>query len=196
MAVAYATLEELKAECLKCSRCDLRSGCRQVVFGEGNPEARLMLVGEAPGAQEDIEGRPFVGAAGQLLDRILAAAGFSREEVFIGNVIKCRPPGNRFPNAEEVAKCRPYLDAQIQLIKPRIILCLGNLALKTLINPYAQITKDRGKWVERNGIKMMATFHPAALLRDASKKKPVWEDFQKVRDQYRVEVAEQLSLFG
>lgn len=196
MAVAYATLDDLRAECLTCSRCNLRSGCRQVVFGEGNPQARLMLVGEAPGAQEDIEGRPFVGAAGQLLDRILAAAGLSRKEVFIGNVIKCRPPGNRFPNAEEVAQCRPYLEAQIQLIRPRLILCMGNLALKTLINPYGQITKDRGKWVDKGEVKLMATFHPAALLRDPSKKKLVWEDFQKVRDAYRAGMAEQLSLFG
>lgn len=180
----YPSLGELEGLCRQCSQCNLRQGCKQVVFGEGNPEAELLFIGEAPGAQEDELGRPFVGAAGQLLEKILAAVGFKREEVYITNVVKCRPPGNRLPVAEEIAACRPHLEAQIELINPLIIVCLGALAAQTLIKPSLKITQVRGQWVEKNGIRIMPTYHPAALLRDESKKKPLWEDFKEVKKVY------------
>lgn len=178
-------LEELRAAMKDCRLCGLREGCRGVVFGEGNPEADLMFVGEGPGSQEDEQGKPFVGAAGQLLDRILTAAGITREEVFIANVVKCRPPGNRIPTPEERQACLPNLRAQFRIIRPRIIVCLGATATQTLIHPEARITKTRGAWIERASVKIMPTYHPAALLRDPSKKKPCWEDFQMIRDAYR-----------
>lgn len=152
------------------------------MFGEGNPHARLMFVGEGPGQQEDIQGRPFVGAAGQLLDRILASVGISRDEVYIANVVKCRPPGNRLPTAEEAASCLPHLLEQIRAIKPKIIVCLGALATQTLIDKNARITRVRGTWFKKDGILYMPTFHPAALLRDETKKRPVWDDMKKVRE--------------
>lgn len=175
-------LGTLERECKTCRRCDLRAGCTQVVFGEGNPHARLMFVGEGPGQQEDIQGRPFVGAAGQLLDKILAAVGIKREEVYIANVVKCRPPGNRLPTSEEAEACLPHLTAQIRAIRPKIIVCLGALATQTLIDKGARITKARGNWFHKDGIMYMPTFHPAALLRDETKKRPVWEDMKKVKE--------------
>jgi DNA polymerase len=177
-------LEELKKICLDCNLCQLRSGCNRVVFGDGSNQARLMLIGEAPGADEDREGIPFVGRAGQLLDRILAAAGINRDKIFITNVVKCRPPGNRLPLQPEVEACLPCLKQQIELINPEIILCLGALATKTLINKNAAITRDRGKWHNIDGRKVIATFHPAALLRDPSRKRDVWEDFKQVMQHY------------
>ena len=140
-----------------------------------------MLVGEAPGADEDRQGLPFVGRAGQLLNRILEAIGMSREEVYITNVIKCRPPGNRLPEAGEVKECFPYLEKQIEIIDPEIVVCLGSLSTRTLIRKDAKITRMRGQWVKQGERWYMPTFHPAALLRDVNKKKPVWEDFQKIR---------------
>ncbi|HHY93197.1 MAG TPA: uracil-DNA glycosylase [Firmicutes bacterium] len=181
------TLEELGELVSACRRCRLRAGCTRVVFGEGNPHAELMLVGEGPGQAEDEQGRPFVGAAGQLLNNILAAAGIERSEVFIGNVVKCRPPGNRLPLPDEVKACRPYLEAQLRLIHPRIVVCLGALAAQTLIDPAIRITRDRGRWVQKDGLWIMPTFHPAALLRDPGKKRPVWQDFQAVRERYRAQ---------
>ncbi|MDD3653552.1 MAG: uracil-DNA glycosylase [Desulfotomaculaceae bacterium] len=180
------TLAELHSLARDCRRCGLRSGCSGVVFGEGNPEARLMLIGEGPGGDEDRQGRPFVGKAGQLLDKILAAVNMERfTHVYIANVVKCRPPGNRAPQTDEAAACLPWLYRQIELVSPRIIVLLGSTALQNLIEPGARITVMRGKWlVSKSGIKIMPTFHPAALLRDTSKKRPVWEDFQKVRDEY------------
>ncbi|MCL6559118.1 MAG: uracil-DNA glycosylase [Firmicutes bacterium] len=181
------SLEELKEKALACHRCGLRAGCSGVVFGEGNPEARLMLIGEGPGADEDRLGRPFVGKAGQLLDKILEAIGMERfTHTYIANVVKCRPPGNRVPHPEEAGQCLPWLYRQIELVSPGIIVLLGSTALQNLIDPEARITKARGQWlVSKSGIKIMPTYHPAALLRDTSKKRPVWEDFQKVRDEYR-----------
>ena len=179
-------VEQLKDLTVGCARCELRAGCSGVVFGEGNPNARLMLIGEGPGADEDRLGRPFVGKAGQLLDKILEAIGLERfTHVYIANVVKCRPPGNRAPRPEEAEQCRPWLYRQIELVSPGIIVLLGSTALKNLIDPEARITKMRGQWlVSKSGIKIMPTYHPAALLRDTSKKRPVWEDFQKVRDAY------------
>jgi uracil-DNA glycosylase len=177
-------LQELEKTCLECQKCDLRKGCRQVVFGGGDPQARLMLVGEAPGADEDRLGTPFVGRAGQLLDRILNAAEIDRADVYITNIAKCRPPGNRLPLQPEVDACLPYLFEQLELINPDIVVCLGALATRTLIDKKASITRMRGTWHEKDKRRYMATFHPAALLRDPSKKKQVWEDFKELTRYY------------
>ncbi len=173
---AIEDLDELARIAAGCRRCGLRDGCTQVVFGEGDPQAALMLVGEGPGQTEDELGRPFVGKAGQLLDRILAAAGFRREEVYITNVVKCRPPGNRVPTDAEMMTCLPYLHAQIRIIRPAILVCLGSTAVRAVVSPSLRISQARGRWHERWGVRIMATYHPAALLRDPSKKRPVWED--------------------
>lgn len=183
----YAELESLdilRDRCLKCRECSLADARTNVVFGEGNPRARIMLVGEGPGKTEDETGRPFVGLAGQLLDKILASVGFQREEVFIANVVKCRPPGNRLPTPEESLACRPFLDAQIRLINPLIIVCLGALSTQALIEPKGRITALRGQWFKKENFWLIPTFHPAALLRDSSKKRPVWEDFKEIRRRY------------
>lgn len=169
----------------QCQKCRLRSTCQQVVFGAGNLQSKIMLVGEGPGKDEDIQGRPFVGRAGQLLDKILQAAEIPRQEVFISNVVKCRPPGNRLPNPDEVKMCRNWLEAQIRIIRPQIIVCLGAMASQVIIDPKATISKIRGNWFSRQGIKIIATFHPAALLRNESYKKPAWEDFKLIRDEYK-----------
>lgn len=182
---AIERLEDLQALARDCEACRLRSTCQQVVFGEGNPQSRIMFIGEGPGQDEDIQGRPFVGKAGQLLNKILEAAEFSRPEVYIANVVKCRPPGNRLPNPDEVKVCRNFLEAQIRLINPGIIVCLGAAASKAVIDPKAQISVIRGKWFMRQGIKIMATYHPAALLRTESYKRPTWEDFKQIRDEYK-----------
>ena len=178
-------LRELKEKTASCRRCKLREGCSQVVFGEGDPDALLMLIGEGPGRDEDKLGRPFVGRAGKLLDKILEAAGFQREETYIANVVKCRPPQNRTPLPEEIQACYSHLQEQINIIRPKIIVCLGAMSAKTLVDPRAQITKIRGKWVEWQGIRIMPTFHPAALLRDPQKKTLVWQDFQQVEREYK-----------
>jgi uracil-DNA glycosylase len=177
-------LDRLKKICLNCSLCVLRSGCRQVVFGDGDSHARLMLIGEGPGADEDRLGIPFVGRAGQLLDRILEAAKIKRDEVYITNVVKCRPPANRLPLQTEVDACLPHLKKQIALIDPQIIICLGALATRSLIDKNISITRSRGQWHEIEGRRLIATFHPAALLRDPGKKKDVWQDFQEVMKCY------------
>ncbi len=184
---AYLELEslsDLEQRTKSCQQCRLREGCRQVVFGEGKIDARLMLVGEGPGMDEDLQGRPFVGKAGQMLDKILQAAELPRQEVYIGNVVKCRPPGNRLPHPDEVRFCRNYLEAQIRIIKPRIVVCMGSLATRVVIDPQASITMTRGKWFNRQGIYITAVFHPAALLRNPSYKRPTWEDFKQIRDEY------------
>jgi DNA polymerase len=182
--LAWTSLEELGRAVRACTACQLRAGCTQVVFGEGNPRAAVMFVGEGPGETEDQLGRPFVGRAGQLLDRILTASGFDREEVYITNTVKCRPPGNRQPDPSEAQTCLPWLRAQMRLIRPKLVVCLGAAATGTLLDPKLRITAARGKWHDRNGMRYMPTFHPAALLRDPSKKRPVWEDMKKVRAEY------------
>ena len=179
-AETVASLEEWCRLCLTCSRCSLRKGASGVVFGEGNPRAHILFVGEGPGGEEDKLGRPFVGAAGQLLDRILAAAALAREDVYIANVVKCRPPGNRQPKQDEIATCLPLLQRQINLIDPAIIVCMGAVASRTLIRSDFSITRERGHWHELEDRMLMPTFHPAALLRDPRKKKAVWEDMQQV----------------
>ena len=179
MLVSWPTLTE---EITRCQKCRLCAGRTYPVPGEGNPHARLMFIGEGPGRDEDQTGRPFVGRAGQLLDKMIGAIGLSREEVFIANVVKCRPPQNRATEADEVAACMPYLRAQVGLIRPQVIVLLGSSALGAILGPDHRITRERGAWIERKGVWFMPTFHPAALLRDESKKRPVWEDLKKVRD--------------
>ena len=179
MITSWATLTQDVAACEKCRLCQTRTN---VVLGEGDPHAPLMFIGEGPGRDEDQTGRPFVGRAGQLLDKMIGAIGLSREEVFIANVVKCRPPQNRAPEADEVAACMPYLRAQVGLIRPQVIVLLGSSALGAILGPEHRITRERGAWIERKGVFFMPTFHPAALLRDESKKRPVWEDLKKVRD--------------
>ncbi len=165
-----------------CTRCGLCEGRTQVVNTFGNLKARLMFVGEAPGADEDAQGRPFVGRAGQLLTKIIEAIGMKREDVLIGNVNRCRPPGNRQPTLEEAAICRPFLFREIAAVKPDVIVVMGNTALRNLLEVREGITRVRGKFQDFRGIKVMPTFHPAYLLRDPSKKRETWEDLKKVRD--------------
>lgn len=179
MLVSWPSLTEEITNCQKCRLCAART---HAVPGEGNPHARLMFIGEGPGRDEDLTGRPFVGRAGQLLDKMIAAIGLSREEVYIANVVKCRPPQNRAPEMDEVAACMPYLRAQVGLIRPQVIVLLGSSALGAILGAEHRITRERGAWIERKGVFFMPTFHPAALLRDESKKRPVWEDLKKVRD--------------
>lgn len=163
-----------------CELCDLCKTRTNTVIGRGDPKSPIMLVGEGPGADEDIQGLPFVGRAGQLLDKILAAVNIDPESVYIANVVKCRPPNNRTPLDSEAIACLPYLRAQYALVAPKIIICLGATAAKHLINPEIRITRERGQWIEKKGVWMLATYHPAALLRDETKKRPVWEDFKSL----------------
>ena len=175
----------LLSDISQCHGCRLAEARTHAVPGEGDPEAALMLIGEGPGEQEDLTGRPFVGPAGQLLDRILAAAGLSREQVYICNVVKCRPPHNRIPEADECQACMPYLRQQVALVRPKVILLLGATAAKAVLGPDIRITRDRGVWHLSRGVWILPTFHPSALLRDATKKRPVWEDMQAVREKMR-----------
>ena len=153
-----------------------------LVFGEGPKNPKLMLIGEAPGEQENETGRPFVGAAGHLLDRMLAAIGLRREQVYICNIVKCRPPQNRVPEADERAACMDYLRQQVALVRPKVIVCLGSTPTRALLGEQMRITRDRGVWQLKKGVWFMPTYHPAALLRDADKKRPAWADFQAIRD--------------
>src|SRR5829696_1713304 len=176
------TFEQIHAEIGACTRCSLHTDRTHVVHTEGNRKARLMFVGEAPGADEDVQARPFVGRAGQLLTKIIEAIGMKREEVLIGNVNRCRPPGNRAPTTEEAATCKPYLEREIAIVQPAVIVVLGNTAMKNLLDTREGITRLRGTFQDYKGIKVMPTFHPAYLLRDPSKKRETWEDLKKVRD--------------
>lgn len=179
-------LDALRPGVLACRACSLRGGARQVVFGEGHPEARVVFVGEGPGAQEDAAGRPFVGAAGQLLDKMLAAMNFSRtRDVYILNVVKCRPPGNRTPEKAELEQCLPHLVRQLEILDPAIVVLLGSTALRALIQDDARITRMRGVWVSKGGRWWMPTYHPAALLRNPELKRSVWSDLKQVLDKYR-----------
>jgi uracil-DNA glycosylase len=176
------TFEDIHQEIGDCTRCPLHLRRTNVVHTEGNRKARLMFVGEAPGADEDMQSRPFVGRAGQLLTKIIEAIGLKREEVLIGNVNRCRPPGNRPPTFEEASMCKPFLEREIAIVQPEVIVTLGNTALQNLLGATQGITKLRGKFQDYKGIKVMPTYHPAYLLRDPSKKREVWEDLKKVRD--------------
>jgi DNA polymerase len=176
------SMEDIWRDIGDCTRCGLCEGRTQVVNTFGNHKARLMFVGEAPGADEDAQGRPFVGRAGQLLTKIIEAIGLKREEVLIGNVNRCRPPGNRQPTLEEAAICRPFLFREIAAVNPDVIVVMGNTALQNLLEIRGGITRVRGTFRDFRGIKVMPTFHPAYLLRDPSKKRETWEDLKKVRD--------------
>ncbi|MDT3697758.1 MAG: uracil-DNA glycosylase [Ignavibacterium sp.] len=178
------SLEQLNNMICNCTKCDLHKGRTNFVFGSGNPNAKVMVIGEGPGAEEDKQGLPFVGRAGQLLTDILKAIKFSREEVYIGNIVKCRPPNNRAPLPDEMDACIPYLNKQIELIKPKLILCLGLTAAKGLLRKKESLTALRGQIFDYNGIKVMVTFHPAALLRNPNWKKDCWADVQKFRKLY------------
>ena len=177
MQVSWQTLQEQVSQCISCPLCAHRT---HTVFGEGNPHASLLFVGEGPGADEDRMGRPFVGRAGQLLDRMIQAMGLQREDVYIANVVKCRPPGNRTPLPEETQACLPYLRGQFALIRPKVIVCLGATAARAIISEDIRITRDRGNWVNKKGVWIMPTYHPAALLRDPTKKRETWQDLQEV----------------
>jgi uracil-DNA glycosylase family 4 len=179
---APETFEHIHAEIGDCTRCPLHLERTHVVHTEGNRKGRLMFVGEAPGADEDLQARPFVGRAGQLLTKIIEAIGLKREEVLIGNVNRCRPPGNRAPTTEEASTCKPFLLREIAVVQPEVIVVLGNTAMKNLLDTREGITRLRGRFQDYNGIKVMPTFHPAYLLRDPSKKRETWEDLKKVRD--------------
>ena len=173
--------EQLEGACAACRRCGLCETRRNVVIGDGARESRILLIGEGPGEQEDLQGRAFVGPAGQLLDRMLACIGLDRGQVYIANVVKCRPPRNRDPLPEEQAACLPYLRAQVRLIRPQVIVCLGRIAAQAVIRPDFRITREHGQWVERKGYWLTATYHPSALLRDPSKKRDAYEDLKKLR---------------
>jgi uracil-DNA glycosylase family 4 len=179
---SVAGLDDIRAEIGNCTRCTLCEERTNIVHSEGNPHARLMFVGEAPGADEDAKSRPFVGRAGQLLTKIIEAIGMTREEVFIGNVNRCRPPMNRPPTITEAETCRPFLLREIAVVKPEVVVVMGNTAMRNLLDTKVGITKLRGIFQDLNGIKVMPTYHPAYLLRDPSKKRETWDDMKKVRD--------------
>ena len=174
------TLEQLQRKVINCRECSLYKTRKNPVFGEGNPKAKLVFIGEAPGREEDIQGKPFVGRAGELLTNIIKAMGLRRRDVYICNVLKCRPPQNRNPLPSEIIACQDYLRTQLELINPRIICCMGKFACQTLLGQELPITRLRGNFQNFHGIKMMPTFHPAYLLRNPSAKAPVWEDMQKI----------------
>lgn len=182
LGVPGETFEDIREDIGECVRCPLHQGRTKIVHTEGQPTARLMFVGEAPGADEDASGRPFVGRAGQLLNKIIEAIGLKREDVLIGNVNRCRPPGNRQPTTEEAKTCKPFLLREINIARPAVIVVLGNTAMKNLLDTKEGITRLRGQFQDYKGIKVMPTFHPAYLLRDPSKKREVWDDLKKVRD--------------
>lgn len=174
--------EELERLCQQCRRCSLYKSRKNLVFGTGNKNADLMFIGEGPGREEDETGIPFVGRSGRLLNKILEAVEIKREDVYIANIVKCRPPGNRNPLEEEKEACLPFLRYQVALVRPRIIVCLGSVAARSIIDKDYRITKDHGKWIERKGYYLTATYHPSALLRVPARKKEAWEDFKKIKE--------------
>lgn len=183
--MAEKSWEILYGACNSCRKCRLWELRNNVVVGTGNQQADILFVGEGPGRQEDLQGVPFVGPAGQLLDKMLAAIDLNREQVYIANIVKCRPPGNRDPELSEQQACMNYLRYQLALIQPKIIVCLGRIAAQAIIDSDFKITRQRGEWYYRKGYWITATFHPSALLRDVSKKRPAWTDFQAIRDKLK-----------
>ena len=179
MRVSWA---ELYSEIEGCRKCRLCEGRSNVVPGEGNPKARLMFIGEGPGQEEDRQGRPFVGRSGELLTRMIHAIGLERAEVYICNIVKCRPPQNRNPEPDEAAACLGYLRAQFALVRPQVVVLLGRVACQYTLKDQVFISRDHGRWFPQKGVWFMPTFHPSALLRDPAKKRDAWEDFQKIRD--------------
>jgi uracil-DNA glycosylase len=174
------TFLQIVADIGDCTRCKLHKGRNKIVFGDGNPKAELVFIGEGPGADEDMQGLPFVGRAGKLLTQMIEAMGLQRKDVYICNVVKCRPPQNRAPEPDEVETCSPYLVRQIDVINPKVLVCLGAVAAKTLLETTRGITQFRGQWLEWRGRKLMPTYHPAYLLRNPAAKSEVWKDLQKV----------------
>lgn len=181
------TLDEIRADLGDCRRCKLWSSRKNIVFGAGNKGARLVFVGEGPGVEEDQQGAPFVGAAGRLLTKIIAAIKLTRGQVYICNIIKCRPPGNRNPAPDEIEACFPFLERQLAAIRPDVICALGSFAARSLLNTTASISKLRGRFHDYRGIKVLPTYHPAYLLRNPEKKRAVWEDMKKLMQEYRYE---------
>lgn len=180
------TWEELQAQCLQCERCELCRTRTNVVFGVGATDAEVMFIGEGPGENEDLQGEPFVGRGGQLLDKYLDAIGLDRNKnIYIGNMVKCRPPKNRDPKPEEQEACIGWLRSQVRLLRPKIIVCLGRIAAQRLIDPNFKVTKQHGQFLDKNGTLMMGTFHPAALLRNPNQKPAAFEDFTALRDKIR-----------
>ncbi|HQQ67507.1 MAG TPA: uracil-DNA glycosylase [Candidatus Cloacimonadota bacterium] len=177
-------LEELSLRYADCQKCPLANGRIKLVYGEGNPDADIMLIGEGPGEQENLSGRPFVGAAGQLLDKMLAAINIRREEIYIANIVKCRPPGNRNPNSEERLACMPYLIEQIGIIRPKVLLIMGLVAAQSLLSDSETLGWHREKTHDFMGIPAYVTYHPAALLRNDNWKRPAWEDLQRFQKEY------------
>lgn len=186
-AALEETLDAIRADLGDCHRCDLAASRTELVYGVGNPNARLVLVGEAPGREEDIKGEPFVGEAGRLLDRILLAMGMQREDVYICNVLKCRPPNNRDPQPDEVATCEAFLIRQVATIRPQVIVGLGRFAVHCLLKTKAPISRLRGEWQSYQGIPLMPTYHPAYLLRNPDGKRDVWEDMKEVMRRLQAE---------
>jgi uracil-DNA glycosylase len=186
-ATALSDWDALVAETHDCRKCGLAAGRKTVVFGVGNPNADLMFIGEAPGRDEDLQGEPFVGKAGQLLTDIIKAMKLTRDDVYIANVIKCRPPDNRNPEPDELDACRPFIQRQVELIKPKVIVALGKFGLQSLTEKAYSITAVRGQWLEYKGIKLMPTYHPAYLLRTPAAKKDVWTDMKKVMAELGIE---------
>ena len=180
----YDNWEELEKSIVNCQKCKLCQNRNHIVFGEGNKEADLMLVGEGPGADEDMQGLPFVGKAGQLMNKAFQGLALNRKEVYITNIVKCRPPSNRVPEADEATACLDYLRNQVMLVKPKIIVLMGSTALKNVLGKEYGITSARGKWIEQKGIRYMPTWHPAALLRDENKKVEFWKDLKEVVKEY------------
>jgi uracil-DNA glycosylase len=182
------TLEDIRADIGDCIRCKLHKGRNKIVFGDGSPQAKLLFVGEGPGRDEDMQGLPFVGRAGKLLTQMIEAMGLRRGDVYICNVVKCRPPENRAPEKDEVAACSPFLFRQIDLVAPQVIVCLGSIAAQTILETTRGISQFRGQWLEFRGRKLMATYHPAYLLRNPAAKSDVWKDLQKVMVELGLEV--------
>ena len=176
----YETMEEVKESIKDCKKCKLCTGRKKIVFGVGNKNADIMFIGEGPGADEDTQGIPFVGKAGQLMNKAFDAVGIEREEVYIANIVKCRPPNNRDPEPDEVLSCINYLRNQVMIVKPKIIVLLGRISLQNILGQEYKITASRGKWVEKKGILYMPTWHPAALLRDETKKIDFIRDLKEV----------------
>jgi len=186
MSVKYDDFESLKRDCLNCAACELAATRTNVVFGVGDPRASIMFIGEGPGEQEDLKGEPFVGRAGQLLDKMLAAIDLDRTKIYIANMVKCRPPKNRDPLPAEQDRCFGFLEEQIRLIDPKIVVCLGRIAAMRIISQDFKVTRQHGQFLERDGRLIMGTFHPAALLRNPNQKPEAFEDFIAVREKLKV----------
>jgi uracil-DNA glycosylase family 4 len=186
--IGEGTLQTIREDIGDCIRCKLHKGRTKIVFGDGSPHAKLLFIGEGPGRDEDLQGLPFVGRAGKLLTQMIEAMGLRRSDVYICNVVKCRPPQNRAPEKDEVAACSPFLFRQIDLVAPQVIVCLGSIAAQTILETTRGISQFRGQWLEFRGRKLMATYHPAYLLRNPAAKSAVWKDLQKVMAELGLEV--------